>query len=93
MFYILGAVNKLIFYKEMFKLRSKICVDFFKNIIDMRKTTCYFNFGKMEIILKANLLKGRDAKPEGAKISVMLKKYSRDAGRFWKVSFFVCQNR
>ena len=68
MFYILGAVNKLIFYKEMFKLRSKICVDFFKNIIDMRKTTCYFNFGKMEIILKANLLKGRDAKPEGAKV-------------------------
>lgn len=33
-------------------------------------------------------MKGGDAKPEGAKISVMLKKYSRDAGRFWKVSFF-----
>ena len=32
-------------------------------------------------------MKGGDAKPEGAKISVMLKKYSRDAGRFWKVSF------
>ena len=42
--------------------------------------------------LKANLLKGRDAKPEVAKISMMLKKYSRDAGRFWKVSFFVCKN-
>ena len=25
-------------------------------------------FEKMEIILKANLLKGRDAKPEGAKV-------------------------
>ena len=26
-------------------------------------------FEKMEIYLKANLLKGRDAKPEGAKVS------------------------
>ena len=25
-------------------------------------------FGKKEIILKANLLKGRDAKPEGSKV-------------------------
>ena len=41
---------------------------FFKNILDVRKTTWYFIFGKMEIILKANLLKGRDAKPEGAKV-------------------------
>ena len=41
---------------------------FFKNILDARKTTWYFIFGKMEIILKANLLKGRDAKPEGAKV-------------------------
>lgn len=38
-------------------------MDFFKKIIDMQKTTCYFIFEKMEIILKANLLKGRDAKP------------------------------
>ena len=43
-------------------------MDFFKKIIDMQKTTCYFIFEKMEIILKANLLKGRDAKPEGAKV-------------------------
>ena len=40
----------------------------FKKIIDVRKTTWYVFFEKMKIILKANLLKGRDAKPEGAKV-------------------------
>ena len=44
-------------------------MDFFKNIIDVRKSTWYCLLKKMEIILKANLLKGRDAKPEGAKVS------------------------
>ena len=39
-----------------------------KKIIDVRKTTWYVFFEKMKIILKANLLKGRDAKPEGAKV-------------------------
>ena len=49
------------------KNRSKICVDFKKKIIDERKTTWYV-FLKKEIILKANLLKGRVAKPEGTKV-------------------------
>lgn len=48
------------------KNRSKICVDL-KKIIDVRKTTWY-GFLKKEIILKANLLKGRVAKPEGTKV-------------------------
>jgi len=39
----------------------------FKKIIDVRKTTWYV-FLKKEIILKANLLKGRVAKPEGTKV-------------------------
>ena len=56
-----------IFYKEKFKNRSKICVDFSKKIIDVRKTAWY-GFLKKEIILKANLLKGRGAKPEGTKV-------------------------
>ena len=56
-----------IFYKEKFKNRSKICVDFSKKIIDVRKTAWYV-FLKKEIILKANLLKGRVAKPEGTKV-------------------------
>ena len=38
-----------------------------KKIIDVRKTVWYLLL-KKEIILKANLLKGRDAKPEGAKV-------------------------
>ena len=38
-----------------------------KKIIDERKTTWYV-FLKKEIILKANLLKGRVAKPEGTKV-------------------------
>ena len=50
------------------KTEVKYVWTFFKNIIDMQKTTCYFIFEKIEIILKANLLKGRDAKPEGAKV-------------------------
>ena len=110
-----------IFYKEKFKNRSKICVDFSKKIIDVRKTAWYV-FLKKEIILKANLLKGRGAKPEGTKVRKLdhvsrlslfpyhhniwkrclnrrdsdtfytiqmcdLKKYSRDTGRFWQVSF------
>lgn len=41
---------------------------FFKKIIDVRKNTWYVFFEKMKIILKANLLKGRVAKPEGTKI-------------------------
>ena len=49
------------------KNRSKRCVDFLKKIIDVRKTTWYV-FWKKEIILKANLLKGRVAKPEGTKV-------------------------
>ena len=40
---------------------------FKKKIIDVRKTAWY-GLLKKEIILKANLLKGRDAKPEGAKV-------------------------
>ena len=40
---------------------------FFKKIIDVRKTAWYV-FLKKEIILKANLLKGRGAKPEGTKV-------------------------
>ena len=40
---------------------------FLKKIIDERKTTWYV-FLKKEIILKANLLKGRDAKSEGTKV-------------------------
>lgn len=48
------------------KNRSKICVDL-KKLIDVRKTTWYV-FWKKEIILKANLLKGRVAKPEGTKV-------------------------
>ena len=39
-----------------------------KKIIDVRKTTWYVFFGKKEIILKANLLKGRGAKPKGTKV-------------------------
>ena len=50
------------------KNRSKRCVDFLKKIIDVRKTTWYVFFEKKEIILKANLLKGRVAKPEGTKV-------------------------
>ena len=49
------------------KNRSKRCVDFLKKIIDVRKTTWYV-FWKKEIILKANLLKGRVAKPKGTKV-------------------------
>ena len=110
-----------IFYKEKFKNRSKKCVDFSKKIIDVRKTAWY-GFLKKEIILKANLLKGRVAKPEGTKVRKLdhvsrlplfpyhhniwkrclnrrdsdtfytiqmcdFKKYSRDTGRFWQVSF------
>ena len=56
-----------IFYKEKFKNRSKKCVDFSKKIIDVRKTAWY-GFLKKEIILKANLFKGRVAKPEGTKV-------------------------
>ena len=56
-----------IFYKEKFKNRSKICVDFLKKIIDVRKTVWYLLL-KKEIILKANLLKSRGAKPEGTKV-------------------------
>ena len=41
---------------------------FFKKIIDVRKNTWYVFFEKMKIILKANLLKGRVAKPEGTKV-------------------------
>ena len=41
---------------------------FKKKIIDVRKTTWYVFLGKKEIILKANLLKGRGAKPEGTKV-------------------------
>ena len=41
---------------------------FFKKIIDVRKNTWYVFFEKMKIILKANLLKGRGAKPEGTKV-------------------------
>ncbi len=40
----------------------------FKKIIDVRKTSWYFIFGINGNYLKANLLKGRDAKPEGAKV-------------------------
>ena len=40
---------------------------FLKKIIDVRKTVWYLLL-KKEIILKANLLKGRDAKPEGTKV-------------------------
>ena len=40
---------------------------FFKKIIDVRKTVWY-GLLKKEIILKANLLKGRVAKPEGTKV-------------------------
>lgn len=40
---------------------------FLKKIIDVRKTVWY-GLLKKEIILKANLLKGRDAKPEGTKV-------------------------
>ena len=50
------------------KNRSKRCVDFLKKIIDVRKTTWYVFFEKKEIILKANLLKGRVAKPGGTKV-------------------------
>ena len=38
-----------------------------KKIIDVRKNAWY-GFLKKEIILKANLLKGRGAKPEGTKV-------------------------
>ena len=40
----------------------------FKKIIDVRKTMWYVFLGKKEIILKANLLKGRGAKPEETKV-------------------------
>ena len=40
---------------------------FKKKIIDVRKTAWY-GLLKKEIILKANLLKGRGAKPEGTKV-------------------------
>ena len=40
---------------------------FLKKIIDVRKTVWY-GLLKKEIILKANLLKGRVAKPEGTKV-------------------------
>ena len=40
---------------------------FLKKIIDVRKTVWY-GLLKKEIILKANLLKGRGAKPEGTKV-------------------------
>ena len=41
---------------------------FFKKIIDVRKNTWYVFVEKMKIILKANLFKGRVAKPEGTKV-------------------------
>ena len=40
---------------------------FLKKIIDVRKTVWY-GLLKKEIILKANLLKGKGAKPEGTKV-------------------------
>jgi len=40
---------------------------YMEKIIDVRKTAWYV-FLKKEIILKANLLKGRVAKPEGTKV-------------------------
>ena len=48
------------------KNRSKICVDFKKNY--WREENHVVCFLKKEIILKANLLKGRGAKPEGTKV-------------------------
>ena len=36
-----GIVNNVRLYKEKFKNRSKICVDFLKKIIDVRKTMWY----------------------------------------------------
>ena len=40
--------------------------DFLSDIIDVKKTSWYFIFAKKN--LKANLLKSRDAKPDGAKV-------------------------
>ena len=48
------------------KNRSKICVDL-KKLLTWGKPRGMF-FWKKEIILKANLLKGRVAKPEGTKV-------------------------
>ena len=48
------------------KNRSKICVDFKKNY--WREENHVVCFWEKEIILKANLLKGRVAKPEGTKV-------------------------
>ena len=39
-----------------------------KKLLTCGKPHGMFFFEKMKIILKANLLKGRDAKPEGAKV-------------------------
>ena len=54
------------FIKRSSKTEVKY-VQISKKIIDERKTTWYV-FLKKEIILKANLLKGRVAKPEGTKV-------------------------
>ena len=57
-------------FRSFIKRSSKTEVKYmqiFKKIIDVRKTAWYLLL-KKEIILKANLLKGRDAKPEGAKV-------------------------
>ena len=43
-------------------------MDFFKNIIDVKKTSWYFILDKNRNYLKANLLKSRDAKPDGTKV-------------------------
>ena len=41
---------------------------FYPIILTYKKTSWYFIFGINGNYLKANLLKGRDAKPEGAKV-------------------------
>ena len=41
---------------------------FHQNIIDAPETSWYFIFDENGNYLKANLLKSRDAKPEGAKV-------------------------
>ena len=42
--------------------------DFIKTLLTCGGTSWYFVFDKNENYFKANLLKGRDAKPEGTKV-------------------------
>ena len=60
---VLNVIDYLYNYTKIKKY-----TDFLSNILTCKKLHGIFILGKMKIILKANLLKGRGAKPEGTKV-------------------------